>query len=436
MKTTDNNIKTVTSDEFKEEFLRDIEFIANRSIGELVKENPNLLVFPPEIGANDDEIENNCICNFNKDKLSTYNVMGFIGVNNSQLTISSRFYQKENDYFLHYMLQQVFSLNLFDLKHGKDDENIWDFLIYLFPYYLKRALNQGLYKEYINNKYNNPNVKGKIDIQRHIRFNRPFSGNIAFTVREHSYDNPVTQLIRHTIEYLKSHHLGSYILKTNTDTQSAVNQIKHATGNYNKNERESVIFENLKHFRHPYFSEYRELQKICMMILRQNKLTFGKEKNKVYGVLFDGAWLWEEYLNTLLIKQHYIHPKNNIGQNPIYLFQDSKYKRYPDFYKNNIVLDAKYKRLDITNLIDRNDIHQMISYIYVQSAKFGSFIYPEAKNNTTEEKIGTLNGYGGIISKISIKIPKGHDKYSFFIEEMKSNESNFMEIIRKFESTD
>ena len=79
MRTTDNYPnKDITS----KEFILDIEkSIANRSIGELVKENPDLLIIPPEIGAHDDEIEKNWICSLNQNKLSTYNIMGFIGVN-------------------------------------------------------------------------------------------------------------------------------------------------------------------------------------------------------------------------------------------------------------------------------------------------------------------------------------------------------------------
>ena len=51
----------------------------------------------------------------------------------------------------------------------------------------------------------------------------------------------------------------------------------------------------------------------------------------------------------------------------IYLFDDHSGIRYPDFYKDDMVLDAKYKRLgsyDKVSKLDRNDVHQVIAYIY------------------------------------------------------------------------
>ena len=43
-----------------------------------------------------------------------------------------------------------------------------------------------------------------IDVGNHLKKNLPFTGNIAYTTREFTYDNPMMQLIRHTIEYIKN----------------------------------------------------------------------------------------------------------------------------------------------------------------------------------------------------------------------------------------
>ncbi|GBR72467.1 hypothetical protein HP1_128 [Candidatus Termititenax spirochaetophilus] len=29
-------------------------------------------------------------------------------------------------------------------------------------------------------------------------------------------------------------------------------------------------------------------------------MDYGHEENKIYGILFDGAWLWEEYIAAVL----------------------------------------------------------------------------------------------------------------------------------------
>lgn len=42
-------------------------------------------------------------------------------------------------------------------------------------------------QDYVRNEYNDGNVKGTINIDRHIRKNIPFVGNIAYSQREYAY---------------------------------------------------------------------------------------------------------------------------------------------------------------------------------------------------------------------------------------------------------
>ena len=57
---------------------------------------------------------------------------------------------------------------------------------------------------------------------------------------------------------------------------------------------------------------------------------YGENDEEVCGILFDGAWLWEEYVNTILQECGFKHPRNKEKEDPIYLFEDNKGKRYPD----------------------------------------------------------------------------------------------------------
>ena len=178
---------------------------------------PNLLVFPDSFERYDRDLGKKVICNIINDgkEIYTNSIVGFIGRNKTHLSIHSRFANDgEEDYFLHYMLQRVAKINLFSLQHTTDEDSVFDFLLYLFPLYLKKAINQGIYKQYITRKYNDANVKGVIDINRHIRNNEPFNSRIAYNSREYSYDNDVTQLIRHTIEFIKNYKGGGDILNT------------------------------------------------------------------------------------------------------------------------------------------------------------------------------------------------------------------------------
>ena len=189
---------------------KDLRLISNEEIGKLSsKTNPNLLVFPRDLHHYGDEISDSYILSMRNDEISTGNIMGFVGVNKTQLDIKSRFAKVDGeDFFLHYLLQKVFSINLFDIKHSTTQKPVFGFLLYLFPYFLKKALAQGLFKKYQRFEYNDANIQGAINVSRHIRENIPFKGTVAYSTREHSYDNDITQLIRHTIEYIKTKELG------------------------------------------------------------------------------------------------------------------------------------------------------------------------------------------------------------------------------------
>ena len=386
-----------------------IQYIANHSIENI---SDNILIFPNSFDESKDINKQSTIFNLLDNKIHTNNIMGFISYNNTQIKISSRFAVNDNeDYFMHYMLMKVLSLNIVNLEHSKDYDDSFDFLIYMFISFFKKALRQGLFKQYKLIKHNDSNIKGTIDINRYIKNNIPFNGKISYNTREYSYDNNITQLIRHTIEYINTKNI--YLLSYDSEIKNYVQQIYYFTPSYEKNKRESIINKNLKKLSHPYYYEYEPLRKICIQILRHEKLKYGSDDNTVYGLLFDGAWLFEEYLNTFLSKINFIHAENRTSKNGINLLNNA-WIVYPDFYKlsenNNIVLDAKYKRLDNKKNINRNDKHQIVSYAYTLNAKKAGFIYPiESDNSKDDGYIENLNNkYSNInckIYKYALKIP-------------------------------
>lgn len=433
MRTTDNNggksligIENLNID--------DLSCIANRNLIDLQKDNPDLLIFPQSLGQYRDDVEKSHIFSLDEEKITTYNLMGFIGRNSSQLTISSRFAKDDNnDFFLHYMLQKVLSINLLKFDQTSNKENIWDFLLYLFPFYLKKAYSQGLYKACRKEEYNDANVKGAIDVKRHIHRNIPFMGKIAYTTREHSYNNNLTQLVRHTIEYIKAHPYGSGVLTNDSEVRDIVSKFVFVTQNsFNKNSRQRIISANLKPVSHPYFTEYAMLQKICLKILRHEKITFGKEKDKVYGLLFDGAWLWEEYLNTIL-KDNFIHPENKTGKHRHCLFEDDQLKSfqsiYPDFISRTnpkSVGDAKYIPLDRQQAYSENSeratsiYYKTIAYMYRFSSNNGFLLFPNQETSFFE--IYKIKETNGILKKIGLAIPQASENFKEFIKTMNENE--------------
>ena len=418
-------------DELDDNTRDDLLRIANAQIKNLKSdESRNLLVFPRDLGYYGDDMGEGQIVSFHDDCIATGNIMGFVGVNNTQVDIISRFAKTDGeDYFLHYMLQRVFAINLFDIKHTTSHQPIFDFLLYLFPFFLKKALRQGVYKKYRRFEYNDSNIRGSIDVDRHIRENIPFRGTVAYSTREHTYDNEVTELIRHTIEYIKTHPMGNSVLACDQETKNAVMAMMQATPSYNTKERNRIINLNLRPVTHPYYSEYTALQKICVQILRHESIKYGQDKDKIYGVLFDGAWLWEEYLNTILEKCGFRHPENKKGKGGLPMFEKADIDKevtaysqilYPDFYKDNFIVDAKYKHLN--GGVGREDLYQVVTYMYCEKALNGGYAYPDEKKS--EYRKHQLKGYNGYIHLMPFHVPQSPDSYKLFIEEIKKSEDN------------
>lgn len=418
--------------------LKNLERIANVPISKLsLDDNPNLLLFPRDFSYCDDEISESEIISLKEENIKTGNIMGFVGVNETQLDICSRFdKQNTDDYFLHYMLQKVFSINIFDIKHSLLKEPVFDFLLYLFPHFLKKALSQGLFKKYKLNEYNDANLKGPIDISRHLRQNIPFRGTIAYSAREHSYDNEVTQLVRHTIEYIKQKEQGRIILTNDDETRNCVSQITMATPSYSCQNRQRVINDNLRPLKHPYFTEYTHLQRLCLQILRHEAIKFGQEKDKVYGVLFDGAWLWEEYLSTILKPLNFNHPQNKKSEGGLPMFEkpqaDDSFsdgeqidrnsrKLYPDFWKDNYIIDAKYKHLN--QGVSREDLYQVVTYMYCMKAGNGGYIYPFEQQAPPLKY--RLKGYNGFVSVIPFYVPQNSNNWGDFVGTIRQSEVFF-----------
>lgn len=437
---TDNNIRQPDAVTFQRKDVAALFPIADKTIAELCKENENLLIFPYSIETSCDKICDSPVMSIlntgdpDKVQITTGNVMGFIGIDNLQIKIKSRFDKGRDDFFLHYMLQKVLSLNLFDLKHNDEQEDIFDFIMFMFPYLLKAAMNQGVYREYKNFKHNDSNLKGTIDISRHIARNVPFVGNIAYSTREYSHDNNMSELIRHTIEFMKTKRYGQLVLNIDRETIENVKIIVEHTPSYNKNERSSIISKNLRAKVHPYYTEYRPLQTLCLQILRMEEVKYGESSDEICGILFDGAWLWEEYVNTILSNHGFKHPENKLHKGGIYLFDDHSGIRYPDFYKDDMVLDAKYKRLgsyDKVSKLDRNDVHQVMAYMTTLKVNRGGFVAPLEQK---ESKVPTshLKGSAATLSIFGIEICKSATSYAEFCEKMGEMEAEFVDSLKQF----
>ncbi len=429
MRITDNQYK-ITKEELVTSYPKLSQVLLDRTLANL-SQNNGIFVFPSDLKNSPDLEKDQKIFETVNQEIKTGNVIGFLGYGQERLTISSRFSVKGDDYFLHYLLQKVLHINLTSLDVGLSPEDkLYQLLIYLFPKYLQAALRKGLYKEYQRFFHNDSHVKGVVDVGNHLKKNLPFIGNIAYTTREFTYDNPIMQLIRHTIEYIKTQKSFGVMLNSDRET---IAEITRVTPAYKLADRAKIIRGNKsKPIRHAYFHEYRKLQELCLLILNQEKHGLGYQDQKIHGILFDVAWLWEEYVHTLLPKD-FIHPRNKDKTDGISVFSSQERKVYPDFYQEElkIVLDAKYKKLEKAEKeINREDLFQLISYSYILKAEKAGLIFPSEKK-AVDNEIGKLAGYGALLKKWSIQIPQKSSSYREFCEMMENSEEIFKRNITK-----
>ncbi len=403
--------------------------VADKTLEQLEREG--IFVFPEIIKDAEDITRDQMILQSVNGFYRSGNVMGFLGCGNERLIIESRFCGQDNDYFFQYLLNRVLDFpNILDLETDADQDNrLFNLLLFLFPFYLKTAMRKGIFKTYICYRYNDGNVKGSIDIVRHIAKNTPFIGNVAYSQREYSYDNQLMELVRHTIEFIKKKPYGNNLL---IKVKDEVKLIVDATPKYEQCDKRKIVAENKQNtVRHAYYREYRALQKLCLLILQHQ---IGSGSRQIYGVLFDGAWLWEEYINVL-IDDIFYHPMNKGSKGAQRLFAGNIGLIYPDFISRNsetrIIADAKYRPVDN---IGNKDYLQVLAYMFRFDAKKGYYFYPETedaddlqlwmnKGSTYEEDVEPREDV--CVTKHGLKIPTNTESYEAFVARMHVCEGKF-----------
>ena len=410
-----------------------VKAVADKTLEQL--DHEGIFVFPEMIDDVEDMTKKQMLLQSVNDSFLSGNVMGFIGVGDERLVIESRFSTGNNDFLFQYLLEKVLDFpNIVNMEtDANQDDRLFSLLLFLFPYYLKTAMRKGVFKTYIRNLYNNANVKGIIDISRHIKKNIPFTGNVAYSQREYSYDNYLLELIRHTIEHIKKKPYGNRLL---SQVKDEVKLVVEVTSDYELYDKRKIINENKKNVvRHAFFREYRALQQLCILILQNQKHQIGSGSRRIYGILFDGAWLWEEYMN-MLVGNIFYHPMNKAKQGGQYLFAGNKGKIYPDFISKNeidrVIADAKYKPIDN---IGNKDYLQLLAYMFRFDAKKGFYLYPEAEN-TDDLRLCVNKGtsYENNVSareevsvtKHGLKIPNDTERYDDFVSKIKECEVVFI----------
>ena len=375
-----------------------------KTLGDLLSSSEAILDLTPGGHLDDDERkklrfftfagkteEGNKVTSF---RLDTGNLMGVLRFRSKdrksdvQIQVLSRFDKGNKNYFLNYLLSKAFDVSLGTDDVSSGPESILDNLLdLLFVRRLADAVGRvGLFKQYRERRNNDWNFKGRLDLPRHLRENVPLMHGIAYVKREIEHDVPLNQMILLAAKAVRKRRAD--IFDRNEDARHALRDLLVAIpnpGSVRDVLRERTCREPVSQ---PYYREaYEPLRQVAKMILEKEQWSLFADDGdaEVSGVVFDGSWLWEEYLATVLADAGFRH---GTRAEPVLRVFTKKPKRFiPDFYRPNgsgeqgcdIVLDAKYKRSNPAG--QREDVHQVLCYLLLTGATHGGLVFPPVKND-------------------------------------------------------
>ena len=311
-------------------------------------------------------------------------------------------------------------------------ERTWEFLLMMmYVRQLEKSFRKGLYKQYTTFEYNDSKVKGRIDIARHIKLNPIFNGNVAYLTRENTIVNDYNRLFLLTYDLLMKKYPTAFrnLLYNNRDLKKKIDFIRNELSTFIQPDQKTILKNSSKPIVRHMYLEYEQLRKISILILKRMGINvFNSGSKDVYGVLIDITKLWEKFLENTF-KEH-CNGINIKSQESFPLFKNSDRKIRPDFIlskRNNAnycVLDAKYKagwEKGIDNEENRNDIYQVLAYMYRLNLNFGGIVHPTQDNSKKKELYCIDSNQNNHFYTIPIVIPKGNNSYDEFKSRFKKN---------------
>jgi hypothetical protein len=369
--------------------------------------------------------------------INTHNSMGVVRLRDKengcsiQLEIRSRFDHGDKQYFLNHLLSKVFGGSLADdVELGGN--SFWELLLAIvFRHRLLEACKVGLFKQYRRYERNDLRFRGQANADAHLRQNVPFLGRIAYTSHEITFDNPINHLIRHAMARVSTKWRS--ILSGAREFNELRHQYEQLTPSWHKGRIFACLEKNMRPIRHPFFHGYYEpLRRISVALLRSEGASLFDSAYEAEGVVFDGSWLWEKYLWTLLKPLHFQHADNRKGSDGWTILGTPF---YPDFYRAGqdpseprIVLDAKYKAAGRS----ANDIRQVLAYMFMLKAQHGGLIKPEEKPDESDPRSTNIvwrDETRGTWYDLVVHIPHAAANVREFRTQMQDSEKRFADTL-------
>ena len=406
-----SNIEVITIQKHREDFLKANSYycLSNiKSINELNitlqdykdKKFPNNIFFSffkdeeKTISKNEDDL----IISIKKDGenylAQTGNYVGKFVWQGLEIDIKSRF----SNTFLERMLNFANDIFLDDVSitgnQVKEDFDISKYIIYyMFIQNLEKAFLLGLPKAYKSIEHHDMKLKGKIDINKFIKYDIPFQGKISSVSREQKEIQEIIDVLYKAVKIIDKNNKA--FLKNIPHIKTHLKQYK--SNNYISNETINKALKS-KALQNPIFAPYKKVLEYARFIINGNNIEEKNDgKQETFGFIINVAELFEIYITKLLQKEFsdwYVEsPKIELYNTPQMFYQR---KIIPDIVmkkgRDVLVFDTKYKKMQMQGRgqygsgdVDRNDFFQINTYMsYYQNqnynVKIGGLLYPIEKS--------------------------------------------------------
>ena len=356
-----------------------------------------------------------------------------------EIDIKSRF----PNTFLERMLNFANDIFLDDVSitgnQVKEDFDISKYIIYyMFVQNLEKAFLLGLPKAYKSIEHHEMKLKGKIDINKFIKYDIPFQGKISSVSREQKEIQEIIDVLYKAVKIIDKNNKA--FLKNISHIKTHLKQYK--SNNYVSNETINKALKS-KALQNPIFAPYKKVLEYARFIINGNNIEEKNDgKQETFGFIINVAELFEIYITKLLQKEFsdwYVEsPKIELYNTPQMFYQR---KIIPDIVmkkgRDVLVFDTKYKKMQMQGRgqygsgdVDRNDFFQINTYMsYYQNqnynVKIGGLLYPIEKSFKENKDIcHSQTWFGNLNSKF---IVDGIDLSD--LEEAKDNENKFSQIV-------
>ena len=371
----------------------------------------------------------------------TGNYVGKFKWEGLEIDIKSRF----SNTFLERMLNFANDIFLDDVSitgnQVKEDFDISKYIIYyMFVQNLEKAFLLGLPKAYKSIEHHEMKLKGKIDINKFIKYDIPFQGKISSVSREQKEIQEIIDVLYKAVKIIDKNNKA--FLKNIPHIKTHLKQYK--SNNYVSNETINKALKS-KALQNPIFAPYKKVLEYARFIINGNNIEEKNDgKQETFGFIINVAELFEIYITKLLQKEFsdwYVEsPKIELYNTPQMFYQR---KIIPDIVmkkgRDVLVFDTKYKKMQMQGRgqygsgdVDRNDFFQINTYMsYYQNqnynVKIGGLLYPIEKSFKENKDIcHSQTWFGNLNTKF---IVDGIDLSN--LEESKDNENKFAPILKR-----